>query len=102
MENFEYFAANYKDDSENKLYLVPKNWVLEKISSLPSASFTYYNPDTIDIKDLSVDFLKKRISEQSKNKIKGCVYSARLIEGFGKKQILILSFLILYHRYNFI
>ena len=87
MENIQYFAAKYKDDNENKVYIVPKNWVLEKITDLPAASFTYYNPDTFDIKDLSIEFLKKRISEQSKNKVKGYVYSARLIIRFGKEHL---------------
>ena len=84
MENLMYFVVNYKDDSEKIIYMIPKSWILEKLPSLPCYSYAYYNPDTIDIKELPLDFLTKRICEKTREKQKGYVYKATIIQGFGK------------------
>ena len=83
-ETFRFYIVNYYGDTEKQHYVVPENWILEKKFLLPYKAWVYFNPLTIDIRTLPTSFLYQMKDENFNKKVKGNVYMARVLTGYGK------------------
>ena len=97
--NYKFYAVDFNYNNEQEPRIVPKSWIIfdsneNEYLKFPFVAYTYYSMESYcddDTYILPTEMLNQFKSDFYQEKVEGCVYKAKIIDGFGKHTFFVLK-----------